>query len=104
MSVPPELLPERAGAATGSGFMSLRSIIFWSDIPATVPEKLDELSSCRVPVEPATATFPEKAEANCSDAPGSHREGSLIVKLFDPRSPYSAVIRLNPQRSVPEPD
>ena len=75
----------------------------WSNIPATVPEKLDELSSCSVPVEAANVTSPEKAEASSSVAPAPIVEGSLTVKLFD-QGPHTVPSFASTHNvSVPEP-
>ena len=51
--------------------MSTKSIVSCPDIPATVPEKLDELSSCSLPVEAAKVTSPSNAELSSTLEPAS---------------------------------
>ena len=48
-----------------------RSIVSWPDIPATVPEKLDESSSLRVPVSPRNVACLSTAELISTVAPGA---------------------------------
>ncbi len=49
LRAPPELVPEKLGCLAVAKLISAKSIVSWPVVPATVPEKLDELSSCSVP-------------------------------------------------------
>src|ERR1700742_3227850 len=69
LRVPLEVVPENVGCCRDAKLMSDRSSVSCEFMPATVPEKLDELSSFSVPVEPLKVTGAESAAASSSVAP-----------------------------------
>ena len=75
-SVPPELVPLNVGVWMLAKLMSAKSMLSLPVIPATVPEKLAELSSFRVPV-------PAKKVAGAADAVPSSSVAPALMMAGD---------------------